>query len=427
MPRRNLRRQKPSGRDQPAHPLPLPQLERAEAVEELADEAAVVRRVRMAPRRRQLATAGQLPGDSPVQRALAGRVLDREHVEAVVPEQRMQAAHRAVGVDGRQQAVQGRQRDDPPPGVARPQHLVHQARVDPVEDRQIEQVGPVLSRQIAEQAHAHEVPGDVPRVRPERSCLRGRGVAIDPQRDGPAGGALLCRGQLPRRQASSEETGDVVRGETELVGADDQRPAVEDVLGEVEPRVGPKRQGHVQIARSTFQQEVDEPHRAARQALDLVEHEQARRVVPLDRLGEHSHLLHRRRRGPGVGRVEQTEIQSRLLEREREIAAEQIRRVVVVQREPADDDLPVLPVPDGVRQRRRLAESGGRVQHREAPLRQPLEASQQRRPAHVSPRQLRRQHLRPEQPGRFRTRRGDVGTARFAGAGRGLSRREMHR
>ena len=103
------------------------------------------------------------------------------------------------------------------------------------------------------------------------------------------------------------------------------------------PGFDPERQGHVQIARRAPQQEVDQLHRAARQAVDLVEHEQARPLVTLDCAGQHSHLLHRRRRDPSVVRAQKIGIQSRVLERVRQIAAEQVGRIVVVQRDPGDD------------------------------------------------------------------------------------------
>ena len=140
------------------------------------------------------------------------------------------------------------------------------------------------------------------------------------------------------------------------------------------PGVGPKRHGHVEIARWALQQLVDQPNRRARQALDLIEHEQARRGVQFDGAGHHSHLLRGRRRRPGIVRAECTEIQPALLERVGEVAPEHVRRIVVIQRDPADDP-PFFPGAAGdVRQQRRLAESGGRLQHRESPLQHTLEA-----------------------------------------------------
>ena len=68
-----------------------------------------------------------------------------------------------------------------------------------------------------------------------------------------------------------------------------------------------------------------------RQALDLVEHEQARLGVRFDGVGHHSHLLRGRRGRPGVMRGENTEIQPPLLERVGEIAPEHVRRIVVVE------------------------------------------------------------------------------------------------
>ena len=169
------------------------------------------------------------------------------------------------------------------------------------------------------------------------------------------------------------------------------------------PGFDPERQGHVQIARRAPQQEVDQLHRAARQAVDLVEHEQARPLVTLDCAGQHSHLLHRRRRDPSVVRAQKIGIQSRVLERVRQIAAEQVGRIVVVQRDPGDDYPLLHPAPDHIRKHRRLAESGGCLQHRQPPFQHPIEAPQQRCTADVSCGKLRRQHLLLQQPGTRRS------------------------
>ena len=97
------------------------------------------------------------------------------------------------------------------------------------------------------------------------------------------------------------------------------------------PGVGPERQGDVQITRRVFQQQIDQPDRARWQAIDLVERQQAGSSVPFDRAGQYAHLLDRWRGGPVVVRPEQTEIQSRLLERERQVAAKEIGRILVAQ------------------------------------------------------------------------------------------------
>ena len=67
-------------------------------------------------------------------------------------------------------------------------------------------------------------------------------------------------------------------------------------------------------------------------------------------------------------RIEPREIQAGVLERRREAAPEQVRRIVFVQRDPAGDQLLRLHVADDVRQHGGLAEAGRRPQHGEPPL-----------------------------------------------------------
>ena len=63
------------------------------------------------------------------------------------------------------------------------------------------------------------------------------------------------------------------------------------------------------------------------------------------------------------------------------------------------------------------AEAGGRLQHCEPALQQPVESRQQRWAAHVSGRRLRGQHLRFQQPGRTAGRRRDPRAAGSRGVG----------
>ena len=76
---------------------------------------------------------------------------------------------------------------------------------------------------------------------------------------------------------------------------ENDRGAVEEVRGQVEPRIGPERHGHVQVARTALQEQIDRLDGAGRQQLHLVEHEQARVRVELNRTGQHSQLLLERR------------------------------------------------------------------------------------------------------------------------------------
>ena len=163
IPLQDLRGQEPVGRDQPAVARPQPQRVGADAFDQLADQPAIARRARMAPRRRQIVPAGQRERDPPVQGALAGRVFDREQTDAVVPEHRVHAPHGAVWVGRHQQPIQRRHRGNPHPGVARSEHLVHEIVIEPVEDRQIEQAGAIRRRQVAQQPHADVVQFSVSR------------------------------------------------------------------------------------------------------------------------------------------------------------------------------------------------------------------------------------------------------------------------
>ena len=76
---------------------------------------------------------------------------------------------------------------------------------------------------------------------------------MDHQRSGPARSERLDPGQLLTRQIAAKEPGDVGSRETELARTDDDRPAVEDVRGQVESRIEPERHGNVEIGRRAFQ------------------------------------------------------------------------------------------------------------------------------------------------------------------------------
>ena len=130
---RDLGGHEPAGRGQPDQTLPHPQPEHADVLDEFADQSSVARRGGMAPRRPEVAAAGERTRDPGVQQPLAHRILDREPIGAVLPDERVQAPHGVVPVDGEQEAVERLQRRDPQPGVVRSQHFVHQFGIDPVE------------------------------------------------------------------------------------------------------------------------------------------------------------------------------------------------------------------------------------------------------------------------------------------------------
>ena len=74
---------------------PQPDVKHPSPRDKLAEEPSVARRARLVPRGNELPSAGQRPHDAGVQRALANRLLRRQRVCAGVPDERVQAPHRA--------------------------------------------------------------------------------------------------------------------------------------------------------------------------------------------------------------------------------------------------------------------------------------------------------------------------------------------
>ena len=141
---------------------------------------------------------------------------------------------------------------------------------------------------------------------------------MDHQRNWPAGRALLDLGCLSARQVARQEPSDVALRETEVLHTDNDRAPIDDLRGQVESRIDAECHRNVEIAWRALQQQVDQLNRAARQPIYLVQHDQAGCLVQLDRPRQDPHLLHRRRRRPGVMRVER-KIQARDLERAGEV------------------------------------------------------------------------------------------------------------
>ena len=305
----------------------------------------------------------------------------------------------AVPIEGQQQAVERRERRDPQPGVARFQHFVHEIRIDPVEDREIEEERAVLRRQPAEQAYPDVVLGESDRVHAGRIGPGSAQVPVDHERDRPSDRALLDGGQLASRQRAVEEPSDLRPREAKLRGLDEGRRAVEEVSSQVESGIEPERHGEVEVGRTALQQQVDRLHRGRRQQLHLIQHEQARVGVQLYRTGEHPQLPRERGRGPCVVINHPGEIETRVLESAREVVSEHARRVTLVHREPGDHHaLLLLPLAD-VHQDRGLTESAGCLQHGEPPLEHRTDTLEERGPMHVSVGQHRRHHFRHQQPG----------------------------
>ena len=104
--------------------------------------------------------------------------------------------------------------------------------------------------------------------------------------------AMIMRRAAAAALPPSTELGNVGSREPKLLRTDEDRPIVENVRESGRARVGPERHGDVEITRRPLDQQVDQCDGAARQPVDLVEHQQARRSVLLDRPRQHPHLLH---------------------------------------------------------------------------------------------------------------------------------------
>ena len=353
----------------------------------------------MPPRGRRLPAGGQGASDASVQEPLALRILHGEPLDAVLSDERVQTPHRSVLVDRQQQPVERRQRGDAQSRVAHFQNFLQEVLIDPVEDGEIEEKRTIPLRQIAQQAYSHEVGGQLRSV-----CLSLRSgcpqVAIDRQRDGPSGGELLDLDQLPPREGSLEELLDLGSREAELLGPDHGARAVEYQGGQIEARVRPERHGEMEIRRAAFDEPLDQGNGSAWKQVDLVEHQHARRCMELDCPGHHSNLVGDRGRRPGIQVAQDGEIEAGALESVGEVATEHPRRVVFVQRDPADQQ-PLFLLPAGeVRENGGLAESGRRLQCSEPSFDRAIETLQQRRAGDVADYRIRCNDFRLQQPGR---------------------------
>ncbi len=397
---RDLRRQVLIRREPRRHPGPQPHGEHPDLLDQLTDQPATSRCGCMAPGRRQIETVAQRPRDPRVKQLLAGGSVYGQAGVAVLLDQRMQAPDTAVLVDGQQNAVQLRPLHDAQAGIARPEHVVHQIRFDAVEDCNFEQGRADLGRQAGEQAHLdvvrHELLGVDARL---ASTCTHPDVAPDRQRDWPSSGPVLYRGQLAARQLTLEQQPDLGSREAKLLGTDDAAHAVQDMRGDVEPRVGSEGQGHVKIVRATLQQPVEPQDAAVRKHIDLVEDQQAGRRVVMHRPRQRAHLTRDGRRAPGIELMHHREIEPAALQGAENVAPEHVRGIVVVERQPPDDHSRAsLPAAD-VAQYRGLAEAGRRPQYGEPTLQGSLYSLHQRGPMQVALSNLGNRHLRLQWPG----------------------------
>ena len=303
-----------------------------------------------------------------------------------------------------QQPVQLRQRGEPEPRAAGLERLVHQLRVDPVEQRQVEEQVAVLVRQVAQQPLAQKVGGEA-LVAPEvlRGAARGLAgpqVAEDLQGDGPSLRPLHQRLQIVTRQTEVEEAGDLGRREAKLRGPHAHPGAGQHRGVHVQAGIAPAPDGDVQVRGSVAQQAVDRLDRfGVRRPVRVVEDQQAAVRVGLDRLGQQRGLVIAAARRPGRGHLE---IQARAVEGVGEVGAQDARRVVLGQRQPGGDPAPFAQPAAEIGQQRGLAEPSRRLQDGDPALPGRRDPVEQLRAPEVAAHPFRGRHPRGQQPGRHR-------------------------
>ena len=181
--------------------------EYADPLHHLAEKTAVARLAGMAPCRNHVAASRQGLRNPPVEALPADGILSREPADAMLLQQRVQTPHGTLRIYRHQESVESRERLDSQARVGRFEDLVHQFRVDPVEDRQIEQQRAVPVRQAAQQARVEKVPGERLAPLDARGRAGGPHAPIDAQRHGPPGRAVGDVVQLPSHQVAAEEPG----------------------------------------------------------------------------------------------------------------------------------------------------------------------------------------------------------------------------
>ena len=285
---------------------------------------------------------------------------------AVVLDQRVQhAALGAVLLHGQHETVEHGESVQPASGLVRSQDLVH-ARVQIIEDRQVEKHREVLFRQIPQQPHADEVGGDGFVAGDDQPGLDRAHGAADAQRHGPPARPLQDRRKVPPRQLAAEELRHLVPREPQVVRANEFRLPREDGGTQVQPRIGPHRQPDAKTRGGGPQQQFEKGDRLVRQPLHIVQHQQAGRRVSFYRVRQQRDRLWRSAPRGGVRRRRQLE--SRAFEGVGEIGRQTVRLVVDVHRHPRGEDSALPLAPDDIGQQGRLAEPARRSQHREAPL-----------------------------------------------------------
>ena len=195
VPRQHLGAQQRVDRAKRLQALLEPQPEPARALRDPPEQLPIARLRRMAQRLDEPRAARERSGDAAVDRPIALRILLEPPLLAVVPDQRVQT-HRRSAPRARQESRERRNRRDPPSRVARARHLVHERRLDRVEQSHVEHELAVLGRDAAPQPRLDPVRDRAVRA-PGARLPAPPGVAVDAKRKRPARGILDHRRQLP--------------------------------------------------------------------------------------------------------------------------------------------------------------------------------------------------------------------------------------
>ena len=362
-----------------AESAPKPDLDAAGVLGDVGDQVRIAGLGGVAKGIDDLSPCRQGARDAGVDRPEAVGILPEPAVRAVVPDQRMQVRRRLVAAR-LHQTGQGLHGLDAPPRIVNAGGLVDQRRVDPVEQRHVEDEIPIVLGQSAPQPRL-DPGGDgvvfVARLGDARPRLPR--VAVDVQGDRPTGGGSGNLGQFAAREFGAEEPGDVGRREAQFLGGDGRAPALQHEHRDVEAgRSRPERHRHVQVARGGAQELVENGDGIrVVEAFDFVQRQQARRGLALDHAQEQVdragcltvgfHPRGRQARRFAVGAAVVAQLPTRPLEGKGQVGGHRARAVHLREAEPGDGNALLAQVAAAMRQQGRLAEAARRLQHGEPP------------------------------------------------------------
>ena len=160
--------------------------------------------------------------------------------------------------------------------------------------------------------------------------LRGSLVSEEIQGNGPAFRTLRKFDEFAVRQRIVEIGRDFSLGEAQPVWTVFDTPAMQDNLRQINPRIPTHAEHEPQIRGYASQQVVQRVDGGASKTLNLVEHDQARPPVVLDRPDDSTQAIRALGWRTGTGKP-------RLLKSETEIMNDALGRIVLVERQPARD------------------------------------------------------------------------------------------